>query len=160
MNDIVFRSFTPADQAAVREVILRGLESRFGVLDETANPDVDDIWANYGVRGETFLVAELDGAIIGCGALIHENGSEVTARIVRVSVDAAYQGQGLGRRISTALIEAARERGFAEILVETNEDWESALRLYQGLGFVEYDRAVSTEFGFVEVHMRMRLRGE
>lgn len=154
------RPFERVDQVVVRALIMRGLASRFEVLDESANPDVDDIWANYCAHGETFLVALVGDEIVGCGALIREHGSDETARIVRVSVDAAHQGRGLGRKISERLIEAARERGFGEILVETNDDWTSALRLYQSLGFVEYDRAVNADFGFVEVHMRMRLGAE
>ena len=105
-----------------------------------------------------FLVVEDDdGTIIGCGALIHENGSDEVARIVRVSVAKSQQGRGLGQAISQRLIDAAREKGYQRVLVETNADWTSALRLYQTCGFEEYDRTVNAPYGFTEVHMRLDL---
>jgi ribosomal protein S18 acetylase RimI-like enzyme len=157
MTNIRLRPFTKADQPFVRALILDGLKSRFGVIDDSLNPDLTDIHAHYIESGETFLVAELNGQIVGCGALIREDGSDETARIVRVSVDVEHQGRGIGRQISAALVESARERGFSKILVETNEDWDSALRLYQSLGFQEDARLPSPEFGFIEVHMRLDL---
>ncbi len=157
MTELVLRPFALSDQAHVHALILRGLTSRFGALDETLNPDLTDIWESYVAAGDTFLVAAFDGQIVGCGALIRENGSAAVGRIVRVSVESAMQGRGIGRNISQALIAAARQRGFTELLVETNEDWQSALHLYQSLGFQEYAREPSPEFGFIEVHMRLFL---
>ncbi len=157
MSEIMFRPFAASDQAVVRALILSGLASRFGTLDESLNPDLIDLWASYVAPGDTFLVAELDGQIAGCGALIREHDSETIGRIVRVSVDTGHQGKGVGWQISQHLIAIAQRRGFKEILVETNEDWQSAMRLYQSLGFQEYAREPNPEFGFVEVHMRLML---
>jgi GNAT superfamily N-acetyltransferase len=151
------RPFQPADQAAVRGLILDGLRSRFGAVDESLNPDVEDIGRHYVAAGETFLLLEQGGQIIGCGALIREGGSEKIGRLVRVSVVESRQGKGLGGRISRALIEAARERGFRRLLVETNDDWGSALRLYQSLGFTETHRLPVPEYGYTEVHMELTI---
>lgn len=157
MSKLMFRPFAPDDQTAVRALILSGLASRFGTLDESLNPDLINLWNSYVVPGDTLLVAELDGQIVGCGALIREHGSDTIGRIVRVSVDTAHQGKGIGRQISQHLMTIAQQRGVAEILVETNDDWQSALRLYQSLGFQEYAREPNPAFGFVEVHMRLML---
>lgn len=157
MTNIHLRNFTPLDQPAIRALILAGFATRYAQVDETLNPDIHDIDAHYSAQGETFLVAELDGQIIACGALIRENGSDEIARIVRVSVDQTQARRGIGRLISVALLQNARLRGFHEVLVETNHDWDSALRLYQSLGFEEYTRIPQPDYGYVEVHMRLRL---
>ncbi len=154
---IDLRPFHPADQPAVRALILEGLAARFGVLREDLNPDVNNIEAHYLHQGSTFLVAEADNQIVGCGALIAEHGSTHVARIVRVSVHPHYQQNGIGRTISQRLIKIAGERGFRQILVETNEDWQSALRLYQSLGFQEVFRHTDVNFGYVEIHMALNL---
>jgi GNAT superfamily N-acetyltransferase len=159
-DTIHLRPFQPADQAAVRALILAGLAARFGFLDESLNPDVDDIQRCYIEAGATVLVAEQGGVLIGCGALIPEEGSASVGRLVRVSVAAEQQGRGLGRRISQALIEAARARGFTRLLVETNHDWTSALRLYQSLGFVETHRVPVPDYGYTELHMAQDMTGE
>ncbi len=157
VNDVRLRSFQPADQAAVRALILAGLGSRFGTVDESLNPDVDDLQGYYVEAGETVLVAEYGGRLVGCGVLYRENGSDRVGRIARVSVTASLQGQGLGKQISQALIEAACVRHFRRLLVETNSDWTSALRLYQGLGFIETHRVEVPEYGYTEVHMALDL---
>lgn len=155
-----FRDFHPYDQAIVQQLVLEGLGQRFGEIRPEYNPDLMDIQAHYIDQGATFLVAESIGFgsdIIGCGALIKENGSDAVARIVRVSVREDQQGQGLGRAISQRLIDIAKARGFSKILVETNSDWASALHLYQSCGFVETHRRQAEDFDFIEVHMEMEL---
>jgi GNAT superfamily N-acetyltransferase len=155
---LTLRPFNPADQAAVRTLILTGLGSRFGTVDETLNPDLDDIQCHYVDAGETVLVLEsTDGVILGCGMLHCENGSATSGRIARVSVIESLQGLGLGRRISRALIDHARQRGFTRLLVETNDNWASALRLYQSLGFTETHRVPVPQYGYTEVHMALEL---
>lgn len=150
------RNFHPDDQDVVYSLIIEGLGQRFDEVKPEYNPDLLDIQANYIQQGATFLILESEGEIIACGALIKEHGSNKIARIVRVSVRADQQGNGFGRYISQQLIITARERQFNKIVVETNDDWESALRLYQSLGFKETHR-VKTEYGYTELHMAMTL---
>jgi GNAT superfamily N-acetyltransferase len=157
LNALTFREFRREDEVELRKLIQNGLGQRFGFIDETLNPDLHTLYDYYTTHGVTFLVVETDQTMIGCGALIRENGSHEVARIVRVSVRQDYQGQGIGRAISHRLIEAAKTQDFKRLLVETNADWDSALRLYQSLGFQEEQRLVSEEFGFTEVHMAMAL---
>jgi ribosomal protein S18 acetylase RimI-like enzyme len=42
---------------------------------------------------------------------------------------------GLGRALVTAALERARQRGCRRVELDTNEDNESAIRLYESLGF-------------------------
>jgi putative acetyltransferase len=154
---MLIRPLQPEDADAARQLILAGLGQRFGAVDTALNPDLNTLWDTYSQPGTVFLVAEADGRIVGCGALIPEAGADNTARIVRVSVAADVQGRGLGRRISQALLDSARAQGIARVLVETNADWDSALRLYQALGFREERREINNTFGFVEVHMALDL---
>ena len=44
-SGIVVRRFAPADQDAARRLILEGLGAHFGSIDESLNPDLDDIAA-------------------------------------------------------------------------------------------------------------------
>lgn len=154
---MLIRSLQPDDADTVRRLILDGLAQRFGAADEALNPDLNALWDHYSREAVTFVVAVDGGRIIGCGALVREPGAASTARIVRVSVAADAQGRGLGRAISQRLLDSARAAGFSQVVVETNDDWDSALRLYRSLGFQESRRETNPAFGFVEVHMFLDL---
>jgi ribosomal protein S18 acetylase RimI-like enzyme len=135
---LIISPFQPADQAAARALILEGLGEHFGWIDETRNPDVDDIAAHYLAKGHAFVIARSDGELIGTGALlILEDG---VGQMVRVSVSRSYRRGGIGAAIARHLLDVARQRGLRRVQVETNNDWYDAIRLYERLGFVEYAR--------------------
>lgn len=131
------RPFTPTDQAATRQLILEGLGRHFGFIDETMNPDLDDIWQHYLIPGNIFVVVEIEGRVIGSGALIEEGVG--IGRLVRMSVSTSYQRRGIGRRLVQHLIQKASERGYQHLLVSTNYGYD-AIGLYQSCGFCLYDR--------------------
>jgi ribosomal protein S18 acetylase RimI-like enzyme len=136
-SGLVIRAFTPSDQTAARRLILEGLGEHFGAVDETRNPDIDDIAANYIGCGHLFLVAEDAPGLVGTAALVFEDSA--TAQVVRVSVAPRLRRRGLAQALVMRLIEAGRARGLARLWMETNDDWEPAIRLYRACGFTEYD---------------------
>lgn len=133
------RDFTPADQRAARALILAGLGERFGAIDETRNPDLDDIAARYVAQGHRFLVAEQAGALVGTGALIYEPDG-ATCQLVRVSVRRDHRRHGIAQAIVVELLAEARRQGRRRVWVETDVPWHDAIALYQRLGFTEYER--------------------
>ena len=138
MSETVFRRFTAPDQDAVRSLVLQGLGEHFGCIDETMNPDMDDVNAHYIQPGHLFILAEVDGQLAGTGAL--KTVAPGVAQMVRVSVCAAQRRHGIGRAIVTQLVQSARQRQFERVLVETNNDWSDAIGLYRSCGFSEYAR--------------------
>jgi len=125
------RPFHSSDQIAAQNLILAGLEEHWGFLDPTLNPDLDDIIGVYGQ--ETFLVAEAGSHIVGTGALIHQ--TEGVACIVRMSVDKNMRRKGIGRKILSALCDAAKQQGYRQIVLETTSTWGDAIAFYQQYGF-------------------------
>ncbi len=136
--EVVIRPFEPSDQDAVRELILGGLAEHFGWLDEELNPDVRDIAQSYLERGDTFLVAAIDGAPVGTGGLVAKQDG--VGRIARMSVRGENRRCGIGRLIAQRLIEAARGRGLKRIEVETTNDWYGVIGFYESCGFRQYAR--------------------
>ncbi len=148
-KEIEIRWFSPNDQDRVETLILDGLAEHFKVIDPTLNPDLNNIEESYLRQGSLFLVAELDDDLVGSGALVAE--TEDTGRILRVAVASSHRRMGIGRLLTKHLIKAAKRFHFSHIVVETNDDWYDAIRLYQQCGFTEYDRHDG------EVHMMIRL---
>jgi putative acetyltransferase len=150
MSGILIRPFAEGDQAAVRALVLAGLKDHFGELDPTLNHDLDNIALSYVARGGIVIVAERDAVIVETGALIPVEPG--VSHLVRMSVDGAARGQGLGKRLATHLIERARARGDGRVLVETNDDWLDAIALYRRCGFND------ERFENGEIHLVINLR--
>ncbi len=72
---------------------------------------------------DRFIVCERDGAIAGCVSwqILPEIGvsQQHDVEIVSLSIDASYQGRGVGRRLVEAAIERIRPLRPSEILVLT-----------------------------------------
>ena len=85
-----------------------------------------------GARG-AFLVAYLDGAPVGCGAvrLIDANVGELK----RMYVSPEVRGKGAGRRLVAALEAEARALGARRLVLETGTRQTAALALYAATGF-------------------------
>lgn len=148
-SELLIRPFEASDQESARRLILEGLSEHFGFIDETLNPDIDDIVAHYIARGHVFLVVQIENDLVGTGALIIKDGG--IGQIVRISVHRDYRRRGIGKAVVERLIELARQRGMRRLLVETNNDWYDAIGLYKHLGFIEYRRNAR------EVHMALDL---
>jgi ribosomal protein S18 acetylase RimI-like enzyme len=132
------REFRLTDQTIVKQLILDGLKEHFGRIDPTLNPDLNDIYKSYVQAGHYFVVGEIGGEIVGTAALVQESTS--TGRIVRVTVSPQQRRSGIGRQLVHHLLKKAKTRAFKQVLVETNNDWFDAIRLYKGCGFEEFDR--------------------
>lgn len=57
------------------------------------------------------------------------------AELMTIGVSVPYQRQGLAARLLTTLIEDARQRGAARVLLEVRVDNDPALHLYRRFGF-------------------------
>ena len=81
---------------------------------------------------QEFLVAELDGEVVGCGALhvLWEDLGEIRT----VAVHPRTVGRGVGHAIVAALIEQGRELGLRRIFVLTFEE-----HFFARHGFTEID---------------------
>ncbi len=149
LSGLSIRPFQAKDQEAARQVILDSLGGHFGYIDESLNPDIDDIMASYIVPGHVFVVAEVRGNLVGTGALVV--GREDVGRIRRVSVQRECRRKGIGSALVKHLVGIARRRGLKRLLVETNNDWHDAIGLYEHCGFLEYER------GNISVYMALDL---
>lgn len=85
------------------------------------------------------LLAQVDGEPAGCCALRPLDATDYpnASEMKRLYVRRAFRGFGLGRQLAEAALDAARQRGYACVLLDTLDDMESARALYTELGFVE-----------------------
>ncbi len=137
-GELFIRSFEVGDQEQARRLILEGLGEHFGYIDDTLNPDLDDILHNYLRAGHVFVVACIGQELVGTGALLSHG--EGISEMVRISTRRDYRRRGIGQAIVTYLVNVARQRSDRRIIVKTNASWHDAIHLYKRLDFVEYSR--------------------
>lgn len=140
-------SARPEELGLVRALIVAGLAERWGRYDPTYNPDLDSFGEHY--RDAAILVAKEGERLVGCGVLIRD--APQVGRIVRMSVDAERRRRGVGSATLRALLERARSAGYADVVVETTETWESAVAFYLRRGFTVVRRCGG------ELHFHRRL---
>jgi GNAT superfamily N-acetyltransferase/DNA-binding MarR family transcriptional regulator len=85
-----------------------------------------------------FLIARVGGEPAGCGALkTHASG---VGEIMRMWVDRAHRGLGIGARILDALEEQAVELGHRSVRLYTNRSLDEAKAMYRSRGYEEIPR--------------------
>ena len=105
--------------------------------------------------GEVFFVVDKrTGEVLGTSALQPHHG---VWELAKMAVSPRAQGRGIGRRLALAAIEAARQRGASELLLETNSRLLPAIRLYESLGFSRTDPPADLRFERADVFMRLGL---
>ena len=85
-----------------------------------------------------FVAAQLDGDVVGCGALLWLD--QDTAEIKRMWVDPQRRGIGLGRRLLAHLEGEARRAGRSRVILDTNEALTEAIAMYRASGYVAIER--------------------
>ena len=80
-----------------------------------------------------FVVARLNGAPVGCGAL--RRIDEATVEVKRMYVAPAARRHGIARRILSELERLAAAHGYSRVILETGTRQPEALALYEAAGY-------------------------
>lgn len=101
--------------------------------------DLQEIEQSYLDNGGEFLVAEINGEIVGMGAF--RKISETCAEIKRMRVHPDYWRQGLGQTILSRLEQIAKEKGYTTLILDTTIHQVAAQGLYLKNGYTGLRRA-------------------
>jgi DNA-binding MarR family transcriptional regulator/N-acetylglutamate synthase-like GNAT family acetyltransferase len=85
-----------------------------------------------------FLVARISGQPAGCGGL--RTLAPGVGELMRMWVDCAQRGLGIGKRLLSALEGEARALGHERVRLYTNRSLGEAKTMYRAAGYVEIDR--------------------
>lgn len=143
MTEVAIRMVRPSDAEALYEIM-----SQPGVVWGTLQlpHQTPEAWrkrleGNDG-QFDYGLVALIDAKVVGMGSL-HRNRRPRNLHVADfgISVHPEYQGQGVGKALLGALVEAADKwLNIRRIELEVYPDNERAIKLYQAFGFVEEGR--------------------
>lgn len=144
----ILRSGTAQDGPAGLDIFIRTHAQTDYLLsypDEitfTAEQQADYLQKKTDSENEVEILAELDGRIVGSAGVESLGAHEKTRHRATfgISVDRDFWGLGIGRALTRACIECARDAGYAQLELDAVADNEPALALYRSEGFTEYGR--------------------
>lgn len=138
---IRIRKAVETDAAAIADIYNQGIEERSSTFEINPRTSADILARLADASRYPVLVAVDDGdVVLGWAGLSGYRPRDCYAGIGEFSVylDAAARGRGVGRRLLTQLIDAARERGY----------WKLLSRIFL---FNTASRALCRSVGFREV---------
>jgi len=102
---------------------------------QTIEDDIAPFFSPHKSPSEKLFVAYQHDELAGMVAL--RKHSQEIGEMKLMFVDAPFRGQGLGRALALAIIDAARILGYREIRLSTGGRQIAAQGLYRSLGFCE-----------------------
>lgn len=150
MSDLAVRAAVPDDVQAIETLV----RDAYGKYIERIGKPPAPMTADYGrlvAEGDVWVL-ELHGDVVGLIILRSETDHLLLSN---VAVSPAHQGHGLGSRLLAHAEAQARQRGFREMRLYTNELMHENLVVYGKRGWSEYGRA--EQDGFRRVFMKKAL---
>ncbi|NCN83290.1 MAG: GNAT family N-acetyltransferase [Sphingomonadales bacterium] len=162
---VTTRLYRDADRKAFAELNRDWIEEFF-VLEASDREQLENPEASILGKGGQIVIAELDGLVVGTGAIVPPHHDPDDGRnwleIVKMAARKDVRGQGIGQAVMDALIAQARELGADAIWLETNADLKAAVRLYERSGFrpLGTDELWPTPYARCNVQMVLLLEDE
>ena len=88
-------------------------------------------------KGGCIFIAVDDDRSIGTAGLSKINDSEY--ELIKMTVDPAYRGKGIGKKLLDHCLDAAKELHAEKISLYSNSQLQTALTLYKQFGFMHVD---------------------
>lgn len=119
----------------IREMNLDDLEQVMVIENENFSvPWTETGFFTFLIREDTlFLVAEEEGQILGyCGVVMVQDEGDIT----NVAVAKEKQNQGIGQKLLAELVQRTSGEGVTRLFLEVRVGNQSAIHLYEKMGFV------------------------
>jgi GNAT superfamily N-acetyltransferase len=95
--------------------------------------ELETLQSRYGPPSGKAFLARREDEVVGCGA--YRRRSDEFCEMKRLFVPDRFRGLGLGRKLSAALVTAAKEEGFRLMRLDTAGPMSEAVALYEAIGF-------------------------
>jgi len=146
------RQFVPAAHRILAELVVGG--AALGWVEPPTPDEVTELFDEVAAASEdgngALRVVYLDRHLIGLGYWLRYSRPthRHNADLQKIAITTAAQGRGIGRALTTTLIDDARRADIETLTLDIRGDNRNARHLYESLGFRECGRVPN----FVAVH--------
>ena len=130
----------PQDMEAVRELFIeyqQWLNIDFGF--QGFEEELATLPGKYAEPSGRILMA-WDGNKVAGGVALRPLDEDGICELKRLFVREGWRGQGLGRWLTSQILDVAKQIGYARIRLDTEKRLEPAIKMYQKFGFSEVGR--------------------
>lgn len=135
---ISIRPIRPADNPFLARIIRNAL-AEFGANKPGTvfyDPTTDALFELFQQPGSFYLVAERDQALLGGAGIFPSPGlPEGVCELVKMYLDPAARGLGLGRTLIQQCLDKAASLGYKKVYLETMPELRKAVSVYEKFGF-------------------------
>lgn len=145
LSSVTLRPITAADDAPLAAIIRANFEQYHLDIPGTAyfDPELDHLSAFYRAAGTSrayFVAVDACGTVLGGGGFAEFSGFARCAELQKLYLANAAKGMGLGSRLIAAIEAQARAQGYETLYLETHSALETAIRVYEHLGFSRIEK--------------------
>ena len=140
---IHFREMTEADNAAIASLVRNNLKAHGLDIPGTVYFDegLDSLSNFYGNKERRYFVVEDGGGqVIGGIGFAKFEPMEDTAELQKLYLVDSAKGAGLGYKMIDFIEEKMREAGYKTSYLETHNNLQAAIHIYEKKGYVEIER--------------------
>ena len=141
-NNINIREIQQSDNALIERVI-RDCFPEFNLpLIGTAyeDPETKQMFESYRNTNETYFVVDCDGTILGGAGIKPLPSLETTVcELQKMYFSPKVRGLGTGKRLFQKCLDEAKRLGYQKVYIETIEQLETAVHIYESFGFKHLD---------------------
>jgi putative acetyltransferase len=138
MTHVLIREIQPADNVELAKIV-RNTLAEFGANHPGTvyfDPTTDTLYELFQHPGAGYLVATVDGKIVGGGGIYPTEGLEPdTCELVKMYLLPEARGIGLGKTLIEKNLAMAKMIGYSKIYLETMPELKQALNVYARFGF-------------------------
>ena len=129
---LVLRTFQHGDEKPFKELSEAWISRDFA-LEPSDREVLNDPHGKILATGGEICLADQDGVVVGCCALIAIGPGEF--ELAKMTVSQSARGHGIGRRLLAFAIDHARTLGARRLYLESNTRAAEAIHLYEEVGF-------------------------
>jgi GNAT superfamily N-acetyltransferase len=170
---LTIRDLLPRESDALGHLMVQVYSGLEGFPTPSEQPHYYELLANIGQfaerPGARVLVAvagdgALAGGVVYFGDMTQYGSGGIATTIPNASgirllgVDPRFRGAGVGKALTNACIQLARDAGHREVILHTTAPMQVAWKMYERLGFVRAEELDFQQEGYPVLGFRMPIR--